>query len=38
MVSEKRHPLVETLLGFAGGIVKKIAGAVVVEDLEDVEV
>ena len=37
-MSEKRHPWVENLLGFAGGIVKKIAGGVVVKDLEDIEV
>ena len=37
-MSEKRHPLVENLLSFAGEIEKKIAVDVVVEDLEDTEV
>ena len=37
VVGEKRHPLVENLLSFAGEIGKKIA-VDVVEDLEDIEV
>ncbi len=37
-MSEKRHPWVEKLLGFAGEVVEKIAVGVVVEKLEDIEV
>ena len=37
MVSEKRHPWLKARLNFAVGIVKKVAGGVVVEGLEDIE-
>ena len=35
--SEKSHPLVQNLLGFAGGFVVRVAVDVAVESVEDIE-